>query len=128
MLTKRKKDTRQRGSKTHGYGSMKKNMCTVRSDSSELRGMLVKAKDFITWGEIDEQTMKMLMEKRRSKGAGDKENPDKKGSNKENPKMQFSLNPPRKGYGRKGIKKPFSSGGALGYRGEKINELIKRMI
>ena len=38
------------------------------------------------------------------------------------------LHPPRKGHKRKGIKTPFTNGGALGSRGEKINELIMRMI
>jgi len=38
----------------------------------------------------------------------------------------FRLNPPKKGY--KSIKKSYKEGGALGYRGEKINNLIQRMI
>jgi large subunit ribosomal protein L30 len=33
-----------------------------------------------------------------------------------------------KGFERGGIKKPFSMGGSLGYRKNKINELIRRMI
>ena len=36
-------------------------------------------------------------------------------------KPVFRLHPPRKGY--EGIKRSFKEGGALGYRGEKINEL-----
>ena len=43
-------------------------------------------------------------------------------------RKNFRLNSPRKGYGRKGIKVSFNEGGALGYRGNKINDLIKRMI
>ena len=43
-------------------------------------------------------------------------------------KKYFRLNAPRKGFGRKGIKHPYQNGGALGYRGQAINELIKRMI
>jgi len=39
----------------------------------------------------------------------------------------FRLNPPVKGFGA-GVKVPFSLGGALGYRKDKINELIKRML
>ena len=38
------------------------------------------------------------------------------------------LNSPRKGYGRKGVKKTFAMGGALGDRKEAINDLIKRML
>ena len=48
---------------------------------------------------------------------------DKKGRIK-----PFRLNPPRGGFERKGIKVSFNSGGALGYRGEKINSLIKKML
>jgi len=43
-------------------------------------------------------------------------------------KLFFKLCPPVHGFERKGIKKPFSMGGVLGYRKEKINELIKRMV
>ena len=47
---------------------------------------------------------------------------------KEIMKKFFRLSPPRKGFGRKGIKFAFTKGGALGYRGIKINDLIKRML
>ena len=40
----------------------------------------------------------------------------------------FRLNSPRKGYGRKGLKTQYQNGGALGYRGAAINDLIKRMV
>ena len=43
-------------------------------------------------------------------------------------KKYFRLNAPRKGFGRKGIKHTFKEGGALGYRGQAINDLIKRMV
>jgi large subunit ribosomal protein L30 len=38
------------------------------------------------------------------------------------------LHPPRGGYERKGIKISFNLGGALGYRGDKINKLISKML
>ena len=41
-------------------------------------------------------------------------------------KPVFRLHPPRKGY--KDSKKAFNEGGTLGYRGEEINTLIKRMV
>ncbi|HNR25150.1 MAG TPA: 50S ribosomal protein L30, partial [Methanobacteriaceae archaeon] len=41
-------------------------------------------------------------------------------------KPVFRLHPPRKGY--KDIKKAFNEGGTLGYRGEDINHLLKRMV
>ena len=40
-------------------------------------------------------------------------------------KPLFRLHPPRKGY--EGIKRSFKEGGALGYRAEKINTLLRRM-
>ena len=40
-------------------------------------------------------------------------------------KPLFRLHPPRKGY--EGIKRSFKEGGALGYRAEKINALLRRM-
>jgi large subunit ribosomal protein L30 len=83
----------------------RQNYCVVLEKTPSVLGMLAKAKDYITWGEINDETRKLL------KGEG-----------------YFRLNPPRGGYGRKGIKKGFSEGGALGYRGEKINDLIKKMV
>lgn len=38
------------------------------------------------------------------------------------------LNPPRKGFERGGIKRAFKAGGVLGYRAEKINDLLNKMI
>jgi large subunit ribosomal protein L30 len=40
-------------------------------------------------------------------------------------KPLFRLHPPRKGY--KGIRNSVKEGGSLGYRGEAINDLAKRM-
>src|SRR5208337_3872476 len=39
----------------------------------------------------------------------------------------FRFHPPSKGYKGK-TKKSFNAGGEAGYRGEKINDLVKRMI
>lgn len=86
----------------------RKNYCVILKDEPHITGMLMKVKDFVTWGELDDETAKALQEK---KG-----------------KPYYRLNNPRKGFGRKGIKVPFLKGGALGDRKEKINELIKRMI
>jgi len=43
-------------------------------------------------------------------------------------KLYFRLKPPVKGFERKGIKVPYSMGGALGYRKDNINNLIIRML
>ena len=47
-------------------------------------------------------------------------------SEMKNIKPLFRLSPPKKGYG--GSKRAYHAGGALGYRGKEINELIERMM
>lgn len=111
------------------------NYCTILEVNPSIKGMLIKVKDFITYGEVDEETEKLLFEKRGEEYKGRLKDKNKKidykrfvvvGNKKYKP--FFRLNPPRKGFARKGIKLPFKVGGALGYRGDKINELIKRMV
>lgn len=94
----------------------KKHYCVVCDATPSLLGMIKKIKDFVTYGEIDSDTNKMLIDKR---GIKDIEG---------NLKKFFRLHPPVGGFERKGIKKPFSVGGVLGDRKEKINDLLKRMI
>lgn len=113
----------------------KNNYCIILPNNTVYLGMLKKAKDYITWGEIDDETFNTLADKRGEKFNGRES--DSKGKIKYNDfvivnnkkiKRYFRLNPPRKGFGRKGVKHSFQQGGALGYRGEKINDLIRRMI
>lgn len=93
----------------------RKNSCVVVPNTPSFIGMIHKVKDYVTWGIIDEETLNLLTEKRGEK-TGDKLKPF------------FRLNPPVKGFGRKGIKKAFVVGGALGDRKEKVNDLIRRML
>jgi len=113
----------------------RKNHCVVIDNTPVNLGMLKKVKDYVTWGEISEEVLKELIEKRGEEYFG----PEtcSKGKikykkffthNNKKYKKYFRLNPPRKGFGRKGIKIPFKVGGALGYRKEKINDIIKRML
>ena len=112
----------------------RKNHAVVVDNTPIIRGMIVKVKDNVTWGEIDDATIKELIEKRGEEFLARKTDVKKKykyatfSFNGKDYKPYFRLNPPRKGFGRKGIKVPFSVGGGLGYRGEKINDLIKRML
>ena len=103
-----------------------KNHCVVLDKSDNLMGMIHKIKDYITYGEIDEQTLKVLFEKRGKEAKAE----DKKFLEFNNKKYKpfFALNSPKKGYEKMGIKVAFKVGGALGYRADKINDLIKRMI
>jgi large subunit ribosomal protein L30 len=98
----------------------RKNYCAVYEKTPSIVGMIQKVKDFVTFGEIDEETLKELRDKRLEK--------QKNNEGKEVEKKFFRLSPPRGGFERKGIKASFKSGGALGNRAEKINDLIKRMI
>jgi len=86
----------------------RRNSCAVVNETKSMLGMINKVRNYATYGEIDEETLKLMKKKANA--------------------VCYRLNSPKKGYGRKGIKYDFSSGGALGYRGKKINDLIKRML
>jgi large subunit ribosomal protein L30 len=90
----------------------RKNVLAVFNKTDATLGMIKKVKDYVTYGEIDDAFDKMLAEKR----------PD------DYAKGFFRLSPPKGGFERKGIKKAFTIGGALGYRGDKMKDLIKRMM
>lgn len=87
---------------------IKKNNCRIIEDSPNIRGMIQKVNHLVTWGVVDDETLKLLA----NRGEG----------------PVYALHPPVKGFGRKGIKVAFTRGGAFGNRGEKINDLIKRML
>lgn len=113
----------------------KKNYCCVVPNNPIYAGMLKKAKDYITWGELDNETFEMLVNKRGEEFNGRQKDSKEKIKyndfiviNNKKIKKYFRLSPPRKGFERKGIKHSFQQGGALGYRGNKINDLIKRMV
>lgn len=123
------------------------NHAVLIEENPSYHGMLQKAKDYITWGEVDSQIVAKLLSKR-GKLAGNikitedyiKENTDfssveelskavvDSGAKLEDSgvKPVFRLHPPRKGY--EDIKKTFVESGSLGYRGDKIGDLIKKMI
>ena len=124
------------------------NHCVIVPNTETYKGMLNKAKDYITYGEIDKDTLVKLILKRGRLPGNKRLNEEKikelmdlsveelaeKIVNdeillKNTPlKPVFRLHPPRKGYDKAGIKKPFSVGGALGYRGSEINTLLEKMM
>lgn len=112
----------------------RKNHLVIINGTAPILGMVKKVKDYVTWGEIDDSTFKELVLKRGEEFLGRTTDSKKKYDydfteiNGKKYKPYFRLNPPQKGFGRKGIKMPFSRGGALGYRGVKINDLIQRML
>ncbi|MBI4152073.1 uL30 family ribosomal protein [Candidatus Woesearchaeota archaeon] len=112
----------------------RKNNCVIVKDNSISRGMIKKVKDYITWGEVSPETYAELIEKRGKEFKARQTDRKQKYSyatiefQGKKYKPYFALNPPIKGFGRKGIKVAFQVGGALGNRGEKINDLLKRMM
>ncbi len=114
-----------------------------------VRGMITKAKDYLTWGEVDEATVVKLLEKR-GRLSGNRRLTDgyvKEHSNYKSIKAFakaiaageadlyavdgvkpiFRLTPPSGGYDGK-TALSFEVGGATGYRGEAISELAMKMI
>lgn len=123
--------------------------CSIVPNNNSNIGMIKTVKEHITWGEINEETFTLLLEKRGrlsrnkrlteeylknktnltySEFAKDFISFNKELSDIEGLKLYFRLTPPRGGFERKGTKQPFSMGGTLGYRKEKVNDLIRRMI
>jgi len=124
------------------------NHCVIVPEDDVTKGMLQKAKDYITWGEVNEVTLAEMI-KVRGRLSGDDPVTDEylaantefgsiaemskaimnggyKIKDIENVKAVFRLHPPAKGY--EGNKRSYRNGGALGYRGEAINDLIARML
>ena len=111
------------------------NWCVILKNTESNLGMVKKVRDYVTYGEVSEDVLNAVIEKRGELFKGREHDSKKKISYKKffvykNKKYQryLRLSPPKKGYRRKGIKTSFVNGGALGYRGEKINDLLKRMI
>lgn len=129
-------------------GVNRANHCCVVPQTPTTTGMVNVVKDYCTFGIVSEETLNEMLVKRgmttgdnpltdeyvkensefadiasfaKALAAGEAKMKDVKGL-----KPVFRLHPPVKGY--EGNKRPFVSGGALGNRGEKINDLIERML
>jgi large subunit ribosomal protein L30 len=105
------------------------NLVLVSSKSDSYLGMVMKCKDFVTFGEIDKDVLSKLLAAKDvdvSEEAVSQLISCEKTAKELKIEMPLRMHPPRHGY--EGIKKDFKSGGALGYRSSGINELIRRMI
>jgi large subunit ribosomal protein L30 len=123
------------------------NYASLLDDRPDYKGMLQRAKDYVTWGEPTVETIKLILEKRAEIPGGkklDEESIKKIGyeniealakalydcevelSKINGIKPFFRLHPPKKGF-KRSVKRPYNSKGELGYRGETINYLAKRM-
>ena len=129
-------------------GLYRVNHCSIVPDNPVTKGMLQKVKDYVTYGEVSLETLAQMI-RVRGRLSGDRpvtdeylaENSDFKTIDDfakaiidddyrmrdvEAVKPVFRLHPPVKGY--EGNKRSYKNGGALGYRGEAINDLIARML
>jgi len=124
------------------------NHCILIPGNDVYNGMLQKVKDYVTWGEVDSEIIaKLIMF--RGKLTGNKPITDEYiknctqyrsiymfaqaieknefiYKNLKDVKPIFRLHPPRGGFEH--TKKAFPVGGALGYRGKNVKELLMRMI
>lgn len=128
-------------------GLTRVNHCVILDDGPSYLGMLKKVKDYVTWGEINAETLTRLL-KRRGMLAGGRRLSDEVVRSKTKfqsiaelasaivegrvgrdeiafVKKVFRLRPPSGGF--RSTKRPVGDLGDLGYRGAKINELINRM-
>ena len=102
----------------------------------------------MTWGEVSQENIELLL-KKRGRLVGDKKLTDDYAkdlgynsldalaeaifkvdvdfSSIPEVKPVFRLRPPKKGFKGK-VKRSFAAGGELGYRGDAINDLLKRMV
>ena len=121
---------------------------TLIDDRPSYTGMLHKAQNHVTWGEISKENVTLLL-KERGRLTGDKKLTDEYAQEvgykslddlaeaayklevdyNSLPKVTpiFRLHPPKKGFKGK-VKRSYAAGGVTGYRGEAINDLIKRMV
>jgi large subunit ribosomal protein L30 len=111
------------------------NNMSVWPENEQSLKMIKMVENHATYGIIDDATLTEVI-KAKGKAIEGKLDAEKaakemiagKRAKEVNLKNIFKMSPPKKGYDRKGIKKPYSLGGALGNRKEAINELIKRMM
>lgn len=125
------------------------NSSTLVRLTPSIEGMLQKAKDYLMWGRIDKNTLRLLLLKR-GRLPGNKRLSDENllrytryksldelveavwvsdsPSQALKPvKPVFRLTPPKGGF-KKSVKKPVKKGGILGDWGERINSILKRMV
>ena len=108
--------------------------------------MLTKVQGYVTWGEADPATVGLLLTERGrtaegrpltappASGAGPAPDVDALAKTvlanglprSSAVRPLFRLRAPKGGW--RSTKKPFSLGGALGYRGGAINDLVRRMV
>lgn len=124
------------------------NHCVLLPNNTTTKGMLQVVKDYVTWGEVGKDTIAELLSARGEVSGGARLTDEYVKGNSEFPsvaslaqaieradarmtdvkglKPVIRLHPPRQGY--KKVKRPYSVGGAVGYRGAEIERLLQKMI
>jgi len=122
------------------------NHATIVPEAAAFRGMLHAVQGYVTWGEAEPETVDLVLRERGETMEGHRltrETASGLLSAKDltevvrtvaqqgllkvaGLKPLLRLKPPNGGW--KSTKKPYALGGALGYRGRSINELVRRMM
>ena len=126
----------------------KNNYAVLIDDRESFIGMVNTVRDYITYGDPSQEIVTLLIKKRGRLEGNKKLMPEYArkvgyqsledlaaavhGCRMEYWKLPgirtvFRLHPPTKGY-KGNIKKGYGSGGELGYRGDKIDKLLERMV
>ena len=124
------------------------NHCVLLPGNTTTKGMLQVVKDYVTWGEVNKDVIVELLKSRGEVAGGGRltdkyvkdnsefasitdlakaiEKADAKMMDVKGLKPVMRLHPPMKGYEQ--VKRPYSIGGAVGYRGAEIERLLLRML
>jgi len=124
------------------------NHATVLPEEPSFRGMLTRVQGYVTWGEADEATVGLLLSSRGRTTDGKPLGAPTDGASApaatpdlgalaksvltdglprvDGLRPLFRLRAPKGGW--RSTKKPFTLGGALGYRGRAINDLVRKML
>lgn len=124
------------------------NHAVLIDNRPSFKGMLQKVQSYVTWGEVSKETVAFMLQKRGRLVGDDKISNDYiqkigfssletladaittcKVEHQKLLSMQpiFRLHPPSRGFKGK-TKKNYRAGGEAGYRGDAINELVRRMV
>ena len=122
------------------------NHATILPEAPSVGGMLTRVQGYVTWGEADPETVGLLLRERgetvdgsrltdqtieevlRAKGLPEvAQMVTEQGiSRVRGLKPLFRLKAPKGGW--RSTKRAYSLGGALGYRGRAVNDLVRRMM
>ena len=122
------------------------NHATILPEAPSVGGMLTRVQGYVTWGEADPGTIELLLRARGETVQGEPLTDTNVGDAlraKDLPEVTrriaeagmprvaglkplFRLKAPKGGW--RSTKRAYSLGGALGYRGRAINDLVRRMV